>query len=90
MSSPAVVAHPKDSVEDAALIMAEAKIGCLPVVDDQDGLVGLVTETDLLQYFAHASAASSSSYSRSSSSSSPEHLRQNRLVELARASCRIL
>lgn len=54
MSSPAVVTHPKDSVEDAALMMASRKIGCLPVVDDRGELVGLVTETGLLRYLAHA------------------------------------
>jgi CBS domain-containing protein len=31
--------------------MAEKKIGCLPVVED-DELIGLVTETDVLRYFA--------------------------------------
>ena len=32
-------------------MMAERKIGCLPVVDGDD-LVGLITETDVLRYFA--------------------------------------
>ena len=31
--------------------MADEKIGCLPVVDGEE-LVGLLTETDLLRYFA--------------------------------------
>ncbi len=51
MSKPPVTIDPDASVEEAARIMAEQKIGCLPVVDG-GALVGLVTETDLLRYFA--------------------------------------
>jgi len=52
MSSPAIVIDPMDTVEEAARQMAEGKIGCLPVVDG-DVLIGLITETDVLRYFAH-------------------------------------
>jgi len=52
MSTPPIVVEPFASVEKAALLLAEHKIGCLPVVDG-DELVGLVTATDLLFYFAH-------------------------------------
>lgn len=52
MSSPAITIGPGDPVEDAARVMAERKIGCLPVVDEGDHFVGLVTETDLLRHFA--------------------------------------
>ena len=51
MSSPPIVIHPDATVEEAARAMAEHKIGCLPVVDG-DVLCGLITETDLLRYFA--------------------------------------
>jgi CBS domain-containing protein len=51
MSAPPVTVGPDASVEEAACVMADRKIGCLPVVDG-DELVGLVTETDLLRYFA--------------------------------------
>ncbi len=51
MSSPPIVIDPDASPEAAALVMAEKKIGCLPVVDG-DALVGMLTETDLLSYFA--------------------------------------
>jgi acetoin utilization protein AcuB len=40
-------ADPADPVEDAARLMREKKIGCLPVMDD-DRLVGIVTGLDLL------------------------------------------
>jgi len=51
MSSPPITVGPDATVEEAALVMADAKIGCLPVVDEGE-LVGLVTETDLLRCFA--------------------------------------
>ena len=51
MSQPPITIHPDASVEEAALVMAERKIGCLPVLEGEE-LVGLVTETDLLRYFA--------------------------------------
>jgi acetoin utilization protein AcuB len=51
MSTPPVVIEPDATVEKAALTMAERKIGCLPV-SDGGRLVGIVTETDLLRYFA--------------------------------------
>jgi acetoin utilization protein AcuB len=37
-----------DPVEEAARTMRELKIGCLPVLDDDGGLVGIVTGIDLL------------------------------------------
>jgi CBS domain-containing protein len=51
MSTPPVTIGPDASVGEAARIMAERKIGCLPVVQG-DRLVGLLTETDVLRYFA--------------------------------------
>jgi CBS domain-containing protein len=51
MSSPAIVIGPDDDVETAAWVMAERKIGCLPVVED-GRLLGIVTETDVLRCFA--------------------------------------
>ncbi len=43
-----VTIKPTNSVEKAALLMHDHKIGCLPVVDDAGSLVGLITESDLL------------------------------------------
>ena len=51
MSTPPIVVEPYVSVHKAALLMAENRIGCLPVVEG-DELVGLVTATDLLFYYA--------------------------------------
>ncbi len=44
---------PEETVENAAQIMIDKKVGCLPVVKDKNKLVGLITETDVLQYFVN-------------------------------------
>lgn len=51
MSAPPIVIAPDATVEEAARVLADRKIGCLPVLD-REKLVGLVTETDVLRYFA--------------------------------------
>ncbi len=51
MSAPPIVIEPDAGVREAARVMAEQKIGCLPVVDG-DTLVGMLTETDVLASFA--------------------------------------
>jgi CBS domain-containing protein len=49
MSEPAITISPEATIKDAARLMIERKIGCLPVLEDER-LVGIVTETDLLRY----------------------------------------
>jgi acetoin utilization protein AcuB len=51
MSTPPIVIDVDASIEEAARVMAEHKIGCLPVIENEN-LLGLVTETDVLRYFA--------------------------------------
>ena len=51
MSSPPVTIAPDAPVRTAARLMADKKIGCLLVLDE-GRLVGIVTETDVLRYFA--------------------------------------
>ena len=55
MSSPPVVIGPDATIREAALLMADRKIGCLPVVEG-GRLIGLVTETDVLRWVASAPA----------------------------------
>jgi acetoin utilization protein AcuB len=43
-------ALPEDPIEDAAMVMYERKIGCLPVVD-LENLVGILTSSDVLRAF---------------------------------------
>lgn len=47
MVSEVVTTSPFTSIEEAAKVMQERKIGCLPVLDRGE-LVGIITETDIL------------------------------------------
>jgi CBS domain-containing protein len=49
MSDPVTTVAPATSVDEAAELMLQQGIGCLPVVDGAV-LVGIVTKTDLLRY----------------------------------------
>lgn len=40
--------HPTSSARDAAARMLQEKIGCLPVLDEQRRIVGIITETDFV------------------------------------------
>ncbi|GHC89745.1 CBS domain-containing protein [Streptomyces flavofungini] len=51
MSQPAVTVHAEDSIAEAARAMAKHRVERLPVVDEEDRLVGIVTRRDLLQVF---------------------------------------
>ncbi|HHT9126854.1 MAG TPA: CBS domain-containing protein [Candidatus Brocadiia bacterium] len=51
MVSDVVTVLPDCSVEEAAQLLVDKKIGCLPVVEDNMKLKGLITETDFLQYY---------------------------------------
>ncbi|MCM2417708.1 CBS domain-containing protein [Streptomyces sp. RKAG293] len=51
MSQPPVLVHAEESIADAARVMAKHRVERLPVVDEQDRLVGIVTRRDLLQIF---------------------------------------
>ena len=61
MSEPPITIDSDAKVEEAAHLMAEHRIGCLPVLE-KDELVGMVTETDLLRYFAGLSMNEISQY----------------------------
>lgn len=50
MSSPPVTASEDAPLEEAARVMVEKKIGCLPIMRDGE-LVGLITETDIFEIF---------------------------------------
>ncbi len=49
MTEKVITISPGSSIKDAARLMMDKKIGCLPVVDG-DRLIGMVTETDMLRY----------------------------------------
>ena len=49
MTKHVITISPEASLKEAARVMIDKKIGCLPVVEDQR-LIGLLTETDILRY----------------------------------------
>jgi CBS domain-containing protein len=49
MKKHVVTVEPEAEITEAAHLMADRKIGCLPVVS-AGALVGLVTTTDILRY----------------------------------------
>ncbi|MGW2639125.1 CBS domain-containing protein [Streptomyces sp. NPDC001348] len=57
MTSPPVIARAEDTIAQAARTMAGHGVERLPVVDEEDRLVGIVTRRDLLQVFLRPDAA---------------------------------
>lgn len=49
MTKHPVTCMPSTSIAHAARLMNDNKISCLPVVSDDDSLIGLITTTDLLE-----------------------------------------
>jgi acetoin utilization protein AcuB len=54
MTTSVITVGPETTVEQAALLMVENKIGGLPVVDGDDQVVGIITESDILNVFLGA------------------------------------
>jgi CBS domain-containing protein len=52
MTTNPVFVAPNTEVEDLATLMTERKIGCLPVLDDKDELVGVITKSDIVRAIA--------------------------------------
>lgn len=57
MSADLYTTTPDTPIEEAARLMLDRKIGCLPVVKDEK-LVGILTESDLVRVVAEGNAAS--------------------------------
>ncbi|HEX3050230.1 MAG TPA: CBS domain-containing protein [Aggregatilineaceae bacterium] len=49
MVAPAITVHPDYPLEEAAAVMLKHDIGCLPVIDGQNKLVGIITDTDIFR-----------------------------------------
>ncbi|MFF3612038.1 CBS domain-containing protein [Streptomyces sp. NPDC002580] len=56
MTTPPVTVHAHDTVVQAARTMAQRRVERLPVLDEEDRLVGIVTRRDLLQVFLRPDA----------------------------------
>jgi CBS domain-containing membrane protein len=48
-----ITISPETSIEEAAKVILEKKIGCLPVTEEGN-LVGLITETDILRHYVES------------------------------------
>jgi CBS domain-containing protein len=51
MTTEPIFVSPNDNLEEAVELLIEEKIGGIPVVDEAEGLVGIVTYIDLLRCF---------------------------------------
>ena len=51
MCTKVVTCGPDTLVEEAARLLRQEKIGCLPVIGEDDQLVGILTHEDLLDFF---------------------------------------
>jgi acetoin utilization protein AcuB len=51
MTTKPVTLSPQDDLRDAVELLIEEKVGGIPVVDEEEGLVGIVTYVDLLRCF---------------------------------------
>jgi len=51
MTRKVLTVQPATPLQDAAQLMLEHKIGGLPVVDDHNQVVGVITETDIFRVF---------------------------------------
>ena len=49
MTQDVLTCKPDDTIKMVAETMQEKKIGALPVVDDQDNVVGIITESDVFR-----------------------------------------
>ncbi|MGE5578213.1 MAG: CBS domain-containing protein, partial [Syntrophothermus sp.] len=56
MHTRVITVHPLDPIDEAARLLYEHRIGCLPVIQSQQ-LVGIVTETDVLRRLVELTGA---------------------------------
>jgi acetoin utilization protein AcuB len=60
MTKKVTTTTPDAPIEDAARLMADNKIGGLPVVDERNHVVGVITETDIFKTFVEMFAGGDS------------------------------
>ena len=52
-----ITVSPDTSIAEAASLILEHKIGCLPVIDRDDFTIGIITDADFLRYLAKEAKA---------------------------------
>jgi acetoin utilization protein AcuB len=62
MTDKCISLHENDTLEKAAMVMLEQKISGIMVLDADGGLVGLLSETDILRGFIHATGIQDGAY----------------------------
>lgn len=60
MSTDVITATVQDSIRDAADVMLEHGFHHLPVVDEAEGVIGMLSSTDLASYLSHVQTPSPS------------------------------
>ena len=56
MTSPVRTVGPEMDVQDLATLMVEERVNPVPVVDDEDAMIGIVSHSDLLEMIVRAEA----------------------------------
>jgi CBS domain-containing protein len=51
MSTNPITVGPEDDLRDAIEVLIDEKIGGIPVVEEEKGLVGIITHVDILRCF---------------------------------------
>jgi CBS domain-containing protein len=51
MTTEPITVSPEDDLQEVLELLIEEKMGGIPVVDDNEGLVGIVTYVDMLRCF---------------------------------------
>lgn len=59
MTQNVIAVGPDTMVDQAAMLMVDSKIGCLPVLNADDEIVGIITDSDILNMFVEATGAGS-------------------------------
>ncbi len=57
MNSDPITVRPTDTIETAALLMEEKGFGSLPVVEDNNELVGIITDNDLFKIYVEVTGS---------------------------------
>ena len=53
MHTPVLTARAGDTLSNAVEMMADNRFGCLPILDDSNHVMGMLTETDLFRVLSH-------------------------------------
>ncbi len=90
MTSKVYTLTPEDTVERAAVLMREKRIGGLPVVDAADRLVGVITESDVMDVLIKITGVLHGGFQMGFAVSNQPGSLLGIIEDLARLGCRIM